>query len=67
MSKSLVIVHNSDSELGALLSSADVFVLICDTKLRIAERIAVLNYAANYKNNGQSWSVMPSALSRVSS
>ena len=57
-SKSVVIVHNSDSELGALLSSANVFVLICATKRRIAQRIAALNYAANRKNNRHSQSVI---------
>ena len=44
--ESLVIVHNSDLYLGALLSSADVFVLISRNKPRMAEPFAGLNYAA---------------------
>ena len=56
--ESLVIVHNSDSDSEAELSSATYFCFDLPFDRRIAERIAGLNYAAIHKINGQPRSVI---------
>ena len=43
--ESLVIVHNSDSELGVVLSSATCFCFEMQFNGLFAEQFAVLNYA----------------------